>query len=94
MAIHAYTMIVNRQTIAKRLSSLHYRPEVIEGIPSSLQPCDGRPFSFANMRKIPSSVRAEMDKITAFQWHIRCVIELLNSNRRRANSRGDHAKLQ
>jgi hypothetical protein len=25
MAIHAYTMIVNRQAIAARVSSLHYR---------------------------------------------------------------------
>jgi hypothetical protein len=83
MAIHAYTMIVNWQAIAERVSSLHYQSEVIEGIaPSPLQPCDGRPSSFANMRKIPSSVRAEMDQITIFQWHIRCVIELLNSNRR------------
>jgi hypothetical protein len=36
MAIHAYTMIVNRQAIAARVSSLHYRSEVLEGIPPAL----------------------------------------------------------
>lgn len=36
MAIHAYTMIVNRQAIAKQVSSLHYRSEVIEAISLAL----------------------------------------------------------